>query len=79
MGNVTDIDKNLKILNYEGIAATPQTIADGSYPLVTSYYAVVRKDLSKNHSARSLINWLTSKYGSECITKSGLTPTSKYN
>jgi phosphate transport system substrate-binding protein len=79
MGNVTDIDKNLKILNYEGTAATPETIADGSYPLATSYYAVVRKDLPKNHSARSLINWLTSKYGSECITKSGLTPTSKYN
>lgn len=79
MNNVTDIGSSLKILNYEGIAATPETIADGSYPLATSYYAVVQKDLPKNHSARSLINWLTSKYGSECINKSGLTPISKVN
>lgn len=79
MGNVTGIDEKLKILNYEGIAATPENIADGSYPLATSYYVVVRKDLSKEHSARKLINWLTSKYGSECVTRSGLTPTSKYN
>jgi phosphate transport system substrate-binding protein len=79
MGNVTGINEKLKILNYEGIAATPQNIADGSYPLATSYYAVVRKDLPKEHSARSLIKWLTSKYGSECVTRSGLTPTSKYN
>jgi len=79
MGNVTGIDEKLKILNYEGIAATPETIADGRYPLATSYYAVVRKDLPKDHSARSLINWLTSKYGSECVTRSGLTPISKYN
>lgn len=78
MGNVTDIDKALKILNYEGVAATPETISDGSYTLATSYYVVVRKDLPKDHSARSLIKWLSSKYGSECITKSGLTPISKY-
>ena len=79
MGNVTGIDERLKILNYEGIAATPETIADGSYPLATSYYAVVRKDLPKDHSARNLIHWLSTKYGSECITKSGLTPISKGN
>ena len=74
MGNVTDIDKQLKILSYEGIAATSETIANGTYPLSTSYYAVVRSDLPKGHSARSLINWLGSKYGSECISRSGLNP-----
>ena len=79
MNNVTGIGNRLKILNYEGIAATPETIADGSYPLATSYYAVVRKDLPKNHSARNLVQWLSSKYGSECISRSGLTPLSKYN
>ncbi|MCB2289717.1 substrate-binding domain-containing protein [Clostridium sp. CS001] len=79
MGNVTGIDKALKILSYEGIVATPETIADGSYPLATRYYAVVRSDLPKEHSARSLIHWLSSKYGSECINKSGLTPLSKVN
>lgn len=79
MGNVTDIDKALKILNYEGIAATPETIANGNYPLATSYYAVVREDLPKDHSARNLIKWLTSKYGAECVTRSGLTPKNKYN
>jgi phosphate transport system substrate-binding protein len=77
MGNVTGIDERLKILNYEGVAATPETIANGSYPLSTSYYAVVRSDLPKDHAARNLINWLTSKYGSECVVKSGLNPINK--
>jgi phosphate transport system substrate-binding protein len=77
MGNVTDIDKKLKVLNYEGVAATPESIANGSYPLSTSYYAVVRSDLPKDHAARRLINWLTSKYGSQCIWKSGLNPINK--
>jgi phosphate transport system substrate-binding protein len=79
ISNMTDIGSRLKILNYEGIAATPETIADGSYPLATSYYAVVRSDLPKEHSARNLIHWLSSKYGSECVNKSGLTPISKIN
>ena len=79
MSSVTGIGNRLKILNYEGVAATPETIADGSYSLATSYYAVVRSDLPKDHSARNLVKWLSSKYGSECITKSGLTPLSKYN
>lgn len=79
LGNVTGIDEQVKILNYEGIAATPETIANGKYPLATSYYGVVRADLPKEHSARSLINWLGSKYGSDCISKSGLKPMNKGN
>lgn len=79
MGEVTGINERLKILNYEGVAATPESIADGSYPLSTSYYAVVRKGLPKEHSARSLIQWLSSKNGSDCIKKSGLTPISQKN
>jgi len=79
LSNVTGIGEQVKILNYEGIAATPETISNGKYLLSTSYYAVVRSDLPKEHSARSLITWLDSKYGSECIAKSGLTPKNKVN
>ncbi len=74
ISEVTGIDNRLKVLDYEGISATPETIADGSYPLSSSYYAVIRKDLPKEHSARALIKWLYSEAANDCISRSGLTP-----
>ena len=74
IGEVISSPSYLKILDYEGIKATPETIEDGSYPLSSSYYAVVRKDLPENHTARTLISWLTSEVANVCIRRGGLTP-----
>ncbi len=74
MGDMTGIDERLKLLAFEGVVPSEESIADGSYSLADAYYAVVRKDLSKEHSARSIIDWLKSDDGRSAISKLGLIP-----
>jgi len=74
MAEVTGIDKSLKMLAFEGVAPSEESIADGSYPLTDAYYAVVRSDLSKEHSARKIIDWLKSDDGKAVIKELGLIP-----
>lgn len=72
MNSITGIGDHLKILSFDGIAATRENIADGSYPLSDGYYAVVRSDLPKDHSARAVIKWLQSQDGTRAIESLGL-------
>ena len=74
IGEITGIDERLKMLSFEGVAPTEESIADGSYTLTDGYYAVVRSDLSKDHSARSIIEWLGSQDGINAIRQLGLIP-----
>lgn len=68
VGSITGIDEELKMLAFEGVVPSEKNIADGSYSLSDGYYAVVRKDLSKYHSARSIIDWLRSEEGQSLIS-----------
>lgn len=72
MGEITGIDERLKMLSFEGVAPTEKNIVDGSYSLSDAYYAVVRSDLSQDHSARSIIVWLRSGGGINAIRQLGL-------
>lgn len=74
MTEVTGIGEQLKILSYDGVAPTMESIADGSYSLSDGYYAVVRSDLPDDHSARAVITWLQSEAGADAIAQLGLTP-----
>ena len=44
-----------------------ETIADGSYSLGYSYYAVYRGDLPEGHPVRGLVSWLQSQEGKEIL------------
>lgn len=66
------IKKELKILNYEGIEANEENISNGKYPLTDGYYAVVRKDLAKDHSARKILEWLDSEQAGKMFNKLGI-------
>jgi len=74
MGEITGIDEHLKMLAFEGVTPSEESIADGSYSLADGYYAVVRSDLSEGHSARSVINWLKGDDGKAVIKDLGLIP-----
>jgi len=74
MTEMTGVGENLKILDYEGVAASRESIADGSYPLADGYYAVVRSDLPEDHGARGIIQWLQSEDGVAAIERIGLIP-----
>lgn len=74
MDSFTGIGSELKILNYEGVAATAESIADGSYPLSDGYYAVTRADLPQDHPARAVVRWLRSQTGQEALLCQGFIP-----
>ena len=74
MDSFTGIGGELKILNYEGVAATAESIADGSYPLSDGYYAVTRADLPQDHPARAVVRWLRSQTGQEALLRQGFIP-----
>lgn len=74
MADVTGIDSRLKTLAFEGVTPSAESIADGSYQLTDGYYAVIRSDLAKDHSARSVINWLQSDAGATVIRSLDLIP-----
>lgn len=74
MGEITGIDESLKILAFDGVVPSEETIADGSYSLTDGYYAVVRSDLPEEHGARKIIKWLRSKDGKANIRKLKLIP-----
>ena len=72
VNQITGIGNYLKILSYNGVAPTPESIADGSYPLSDGYYAVIRSDLPQEHSARKIVDWLQSAEGCQMIENLGL-------
>ena len=74
MGKMTGIDEHLKLLAFEGVMPTEESISNGSYPLADFYYAVIRKDLGRDHSARSIIKWLVSDEGRDAIRGVNLIP-----
>jgi len=71
---MTGFDQYLRVLSFEGVEPNNDSIVDGSYPLSIKYYAVVRSDLSEEHSARSVIDFLQSEEGAKSINWKGLIP-----
>ena len=65
-------EMSIKMLSYDGIDPTSETILSKEYPLSINYYAVVRKDLSENHPARKIANWLKTTDGQWEVAASGL-------
>lgn len=66
-----------RTLRINGIEPTPETIVDGSYPLLYDCVAVVRKDSPKK--ARAVACWLAEDEGAKVVRESGYIPVSKQN
>lgn len=64
-------DDNIKLLAIDGIMPEHQTIADGQYPFVNDFYAVIRKDAPKDSSQRMLFEWLQSAEAKALIDLEG--------
>lgn len=67
-------DPAIRHVAIEGVLPTPETIADGSYPLRTEVYIVVRADTPDDSPALVLRNWLLSEGGQALIAESGYVP-----
>ena len=57
----------VKALSVDGIEPTEENIANGTYPLTYSYYAVIRADEPKDSPTRKLAEWLQTKEGQELM------------
>ena len=70
-GGVTE---KLKMLSYNGVAPTEESLKDGSYPLTDGYYAVLRKDTPEDAPARKLLAWFQSDSAAPVIRSEGFLP-----
>ena len=66
-------NENLKYLGINGVKPTYETIKDESYPILTAYYIVTRKN-ETNENVLKLKEDMLSKRGQEVATKAGYVP-----
>ena len=67
----TDMMKSdVKLLSLDGVAPTPENIANGSYPQSSTLYAIRLKG-NDNPNVTAFIDWMLSDQGMELIEKSG--------
>jgi phosphate transport system substrate-binding protein len=67
------LNENIKILSIEGVAPDESSYLDGSYPLTTAYYAVIRADEPEDSPARRLRDFLLTDTGQAIIEMAGYT------
>jgi phosphate transport system substrate-binding protein len=63
--------RNLAI---NGVEPTPATLANGTYPLTATVYAVLRKSDPATSAGRRLVTYLTSAEGKRLIQEAGYVP-----
>jgi phosphate transport system substrate-binding protein len=70
---VTDMWGNdkVKLLKVDGIYPDKTTIANGSYPIQTAYYAIFNKNEPANSDVRKIVNWILSDDGQQLMEDSG--------
>ena len=73
---VTDmwINEGIKLLAVDGVMPSPETISDETYPIMTHYYAVTRKDEPGDSSASKLLEWILSSEGQKIAEQAGYIP-----
>lgn len=64
---------NVKMLSLNGVYPDKDNIADGSYPIVSNFYAVYDKS-NENPNIQPLIDWILSDEGQYIIEETGYIP-----
>lgn len=70
---VTDMWKNdkVKLMAVDGVYPDKNTISNGSYPIQTAYYAVLRSEEPKDSNTRKLLKWILSEQGQQVAEEAG--------
>lgn len=72
--NVMYANDNIKFLGIDGVKPNFDTIRDGSYPLLTSYYIVINKNVKEDSNVRKLVNAMLSEQGQKLAMEAGYVP-----
>lgn len=67
----SEVADRIKLLGVDGVVPSFETIQNGSYPIQTSYYAVIRKDEPENSDVRKLLNAMLSTRGQKVAKEAG--------
>lgn len=70
-------NKGMKMLSVEGITATTQSIADGSYPLFNTLYVVQREDAANRTAIDDFVRFLGSPSALQVMRRHQLVPWSE--
>jgi phosphate transport system substrate-binding protein len=62
------------MLSINGVYPSKKTLREGSYPFISSIYAAIRKDESRESKAYKLFQFLFTKTGMDMIDESGYIP-----
>jgi phosphate transport system substrate-binding protein len=66
-------DEDIKTIAIEGVSPSAANVANGTYPLSTSYYGVVRaKDVER--TGGRFFEWIRSDEGQRCVAQAGYIP-----
>lgn len=68
---------SLKFFKVDGIEPTYETIQDGSYPLRTAYYIVIKKSEPEKGIVRKVVEFLLSENGQNIAKEAGYVPIKK--
>lgn len=63
-------NEEIKMLSVDGVYPSKENISNGTYPLVSSFYAVFRAD-NDNENVVKLIDWVLSEEGQRIVNESG--------
>ncbi len=64
----------IKYLKVNGVEASLEAMADGSYPLLGYSYAVFSADESEDSGVRALVKWIQSDEGQQVLADAGYIP-----
>ena len=59
----------VKLLSLNGVAPTRENIANGTYPVVGSFYAITRDDASEE--VKAFVDWMLSEQGQYIVEETG--------
>ncbi|MCR8851774.1 PstS family phosphate ABC transporter substrate-binding protein [Lysinibacillus fusiformis] len=69
-------NKKIKLLSIDGVAPTKENIRNGTYPLVSEFYAVTAG--TENENVQKLIDWILTDEGQALVEKVGYVPVENY-
>lgn len=64
------VDGNIKMLSLNGVYPNAENIRNKTYPVVSEFYAVYRKN-NDNENIKPLIDWMLSEEGQKIVEESG--------
>lgn len=72
--NVMYSNDNIKFLSIDGIEPNFNTIREGTYPFLTSYYIVINKNAKEDGNVRKLVKAMLSEQGQKLAMEAGYVP-----